>query len=245
MKKTIILTLALILLLPVVFSSIERLGTFKINDPIELVQICANCTFVNISSITAPNSSIILTDVEMTKSGVRFNYTLTPQQSLGDYQVCGHGDLDGENTVWCFSFDITTAGFKPTTAQGLIYVISLLMAIGTFTLMIFIGFNVDTKKFERDTITGKVIAVNWKKYWRVFCWGMAYAIAIWITHLIRSVAEIFLESIFISKFFEMLFKILLNLSWPLMALLFYLLVASWVMDIKNKRLINRGLTLKK
>lgn len=241
MKKTIICLTLTILLCIAVSASLEKLGTFKKGDSIELLQICATCTFINITSITAPNSTTILSGVSMDKEGAKFNYTLQSQESIGTYNVCGVGDIDGDNTAWCYTFDITAAGYKPTTAQSIIYFILLFISLICFILAIFISFNIDTEKYKRDTISGKVIAINWKRYYRIFCWGIAYGLFVWICHLARSIAEVFLESSFIAAFFKMLFYIMLSLMWPLMALLFYMLVASWIMDIKNRRLINRGL----
>ena len=40
------------------YASISSLGTFKAGLAIELVQSCYNCTYMNLTFVTAPNSTI-------------------------------------------------------------------------------------------------------------------------------------------------------------------------------------------
>lgn len=217
------------------------LKIFKSGDPIELLQTCANCSYINITMVTAPNSSIILSDVEMDKSGVRFNYTLNPQQSIGTYQVCGYGDPDGYNEIWCYGFEITITGSRPSIAQGLIFVILLLVSSMAFITMIFIAFNIDDERFNMDSITGKVIGINWKRYYKNGCIIMAYALAIWISHLGRSIAENFLNSTSLAIFFKTIFYILMGLAAPLLVMYTVMFFVSFITDKKTQKLLDRGL----
>jgi hypothetical protein len=111
-------------------SATQTLGTFKQGESINLIQTCSNCTYVNISTIQAPNSTIILNNKQMTKTGTQFNYTLSSQTLLGNYIVCGFGDLDGVITSWCYDFEITPTGNTQNTSQsiisfGLIFIMAL------------------------------------------------------------------------------------------------------------------------
>ena len=241
MNKIIIYLTLTILLCISVSSSLELLGTFKRGEPIELLQICATCTFVNITSVTSPNSSIIIEDKEMDKIGNKFNYTLNGQQSLGTYNVCGVGDLEGTNTAWCYTFEVTQTGYKPTTAQSIIYFILLAISISVFITVLIIGFNIESNKFDIDSFSGKIIRVNFKRYYRLGCWVIAYAMAIWGSHLAYEIANNFLSSNFLSTFFHMIFIILLSLATPLFIFMFAMFLASIVIDIKNKKLLIRNL----
>lgn len=71
-----------------------------------------NSTYSNISSILVEgNSSYILdTETAMNKSGTRYNYTLCETNVLGYYQIIGHNDRDGNDTVWVGKLQITPSG---------------------------------------------------------------------------------------------------------------------------------------
>ena len=120
--------------------SAENFGTFPFNKPINIIQTCTSCSYVNISSITAPNSTLLVSNVPMSKSDSKFNYTLSEQTQVGQYIVCGVGDVDGDVTDWCYVFYVTKTGTTPSTAQGIIYFILLSISVGLFILCLVIGF---------------------------------------------------------------------------------------------------------
>lgn len=86
------------------------LGTFKQYDCINLIQICDNCSYNNISSVVSPSSSILLSNVEMSSYNSQFNYTFCSTTETGIYKVNGYGDLNGVRTVWVYDFEITPSG---------------------------------------------------------------------------------------------------------------------------------------
>lgn len=111
MNKKLLLyfVITLFIIIPTLAST-DFLGTFKTDESINLIQTCASCTYNNITSVTAPDSSLVVSDVAMTKDGLYYNYTLASQDLTGTYNVCGVGDLDGTDTVWCYNFDVTYTG---------------------------------------------------------------------------------------------------------------------------------------
>lgn len=119
MRKLFSLVILTLFLISPMFAQVETLGTFKQNDCIELLQTCSNCSYNNISSIIYPNSSRIVMNVPMTKDGIEFNYSCGFSSALGGYIVNGHGDIDGQDTNWAYSYEITTNGSTQTTSQGL------------------------------------------------------------------------------------------------------------------------------
>lgn len=86
------------------------IGTFKQYECVNLIQVCSNCTFVNITGVLYPNSTLALGEDAMTQNGVFYNYTFCNTTDPGTYLVSGYGDLDGELNVWRYSFTITPAG---------------------------------------------------------------------------------------------------------------------------------------
>jgi len=113
----------------------DRYGTFEINHPINLIQTCTTCSYVNITSVLSPSSEILIQHTPMDKIGSMYNYTLASQDVIGTYVVCGVGDLDGVAEDWCYSFDVTVSGKENTSWLPLIIIVLFLTAI-FFALML-------------------------------------------------------------------------------------------------------------
>jgi hypothetical protein len=91
----------------------DLLGTYKQYSCVELVQYCGNCSFVNITSVTYPNSSIALSGpVAMTKVGTFYNYSFCNTTVIGTYRVSGTGDMNAPGVYETFNylFDINATG---------------------------------------------------------------------------------------------------------------------------------------
>ena len=107
----------LLLILPIISAEITTLGVFKQYSPIELLQICSNCTYNNVTSVLYPNSTKVTEDLNMTQIGTRYNYTLAGDYISvpGTYIVNGVGDLDGVPTVWSYTFEVNPTGTNQTS----------------------------------------------------------------------------------------------------------------------------------
>lgn len=127
--KIIYLLLLSAILLVTSISAEETYGTYQMNQPINLIQTCATCTYVNITSVMNPNSNIILQNVVMDKTGALFNYTMPSQSILGQYIICGYGDVDGEATDWCYTFNVTVSGKENTNWLPLIITVVFLTVL--------------------------------------------------------------------------------------------------------------------
>ena len=118
----------------------------QVNVETQLIQTCPDCTFVNVSSITTPNSTGSI-NLEMTKNGTTFNYSYTPDQ-IGNYFYSVVGDKDGGFQEETLCFEVTHTGGEIDTSQGIIIVglffILLLLAI-TF---LFWGNKIDYLPFK-------------------------------------------------------------------------------------------------
>ena len=97
----------LILLLPTMALGLEELGTFKTGEDITLMQTCASCTYNNITSVVAPDSTELIGEVAMVKSGTKYTYSLGSGNvtQIGTYKVHGVGDLNGVDDVWVYTFN--------------------------------------------------------------------------------------------------------------------------------------------
>lgn len=137
-----------LLMAPVLSSAVQTLGTFKQKECINLIQICSNCTYNNISSVLYPNSTNALGgEVAMTKNGIEYTYQFCNTSDLGQYIVNGHGDIDGVDTVWAYDFYITPSGFSFSESQGISSFALLISIILISGLFMFVSYKfLDTNK---------------------------------------------------------------------------------------------------
>jgi len=146
MKKILIFLLLGMFLVSMVSAEQQSLGNFEINKDIEIIQICSNdtslCSGCNISSITYPNSSRILSDVEMTKRLSDFNYTLDNSYNnlYGEYIVNGFCWTASEVEVWSYTFDVSKTGNKEISMGESIPLFIVSATLIFITLLFFMGY---------------------------------------------------------------------------------------------------------
>ena len=128
MKKEILFSIAVILLSGIALAEIESLGSVKQNDCISLPQVCPNCSWVNISSVTYPNKTMVVNEWPMTKSGITYNYIFCGNKEIGQMIINGHGDVDGLDTPFGYDYEVTSTG----KTGG--YIIPLFFMLGGFLI---------------------------------------------------------------------------------------------------------------
>lgn len=111
----------------------ESLGSFDQYSCVNIKQICANCTYVNITSITSPiNNSQVLGQVEMTQDGTEYSYEFCDTSALGQYIVNWKANPDGITTIGNFDFQIDSG-------SALLFLIIMGVAIVTLMIGFFAG----------------------------------------------------------------------------------------------------------
>jgi hypothetical protein len=132
MKKELMFIICLALMLVPMVSAVN-IGTFKLGEDVEITNYCAagTCTYINISSVKFPDSSMLYINEAMTKNGNNYAYTFNGTTTIGDYTFVTCGNPDG--VVYCDSdtFTVTPNGF---VNSPLFYIIFLLVAIGLIVL---------------------------------------------------------------------------------------------------------------
>lgn len=126
-NKLTLISLAIMFLIGIlsfelVSAEVQTLSPQKAGTCIDLPQVCSSCTYVNISSIKYPNSSITILNQAMTKNEVNYNYTICNVTDLGTYVVTTCGDIDGTFECAVYDFEVTTDGTKPTDSQGTMFI---------------------------------------------------------------------------------------------------------------------------
>jgi len=128
MKRNILIVLILFLSIGNVMA-LDTLGTFQLDNTVNLIQGCDNSTYSNITRILYPDSTFALdTEVVMTRSGDNYNYTFTNTEIIGDYLVFGHCDEDGVDEDWVYDFAITHTGDKVSLSNSIIVIVFIFLA---------------------------------------------------------------------------------------------------------------------
>ena len=108
------------------------LGVYEDGKCIELIQLCGDCTFNQLTSIIYPNTTKITLDAMMTKRGTEFNYTYCFPNKTGEYLVNGVGDLGSVNTSWAYTILLTDNGKDPAGSSVIVFF--------SFMFLIVLGF---------------------------------------------------------------------------------------------------------
>ena len=127
----------LFFLFPLVSSQEQQsIGALKQNSCIVLQQICANCTYVNITQINSPynNSALISNQLAMTKTDTVYNYSFCGTKTLGTYIANWKANPDGTTTIGNWDFTITTTGFDIPVGFQFLFIgfIFFLLSIGLY-----------------------------------------------------------------------------------------------------------------
>lgn len=130
--KWILLAIFVVVSLPMA-SAVSDLGTFKQGDCIQLYQLCDNCSYVNLTTITQPNGTVLFIGTNMTKNGVDYNYTLCQTTLVGEYLYNVCGDKDNVFTCENIGFNITPSG---TEGNDSYYILVFALVYG----IAFVGF---------------------------------------------------------------------------------------------------------
>ena len=156
-KCIIFLLILSMFFIPSIFAASEStLGIFEVSTDIELLQICSNetalCDICNISSIKYPNSSILLSNLEMTRRVADFNYTInsTYISKIGTYTVNGFCEAGNELKVFSYVFEVTVNGNEKPTGIVIVFFtflfticVASLLALLLYNIFRFIEWNFD------------------------------------------------------------------------------------------------------
>jgi len=231
--------LILILCLPSIQAEQESLGSFQVNECVELKQICASCTFVNVSQVLYPNSSVALDNSVMVKDGSVYTKEFCNTSVIGQYIVNGLGDVDGTDTVFAYDFQITPNGFILSTSQGIVYIVFALMAGGLFIICLWGGIKIPYKNPRNNE--GNIIGINDLKYVKIFLLSISYLLLLFIVGIMRSILANFLFFDNASRLFEWVYWSMLYSLFPIFVVTIIVFFFQWLGDKKLLDTLQRGL----
>ena len=141
--RKLLTILMFVMMIGLVSASFTSLGTFKQDDQVTIRQLCASCSYNNITSIVYPNGTLALNETAMYTSGVEYLYVFNDSTAEGEYKVNGFGDLEGTQTVWGYSFEVTGTGSPVNDNYPFVLGLIILVTFGISIMFIYL-----TEKME-------------------------------------------------------------------------------------------------
>ncbi len=241
-KKILLATFCTVLLIGLIGigSSLtsSSLGTFPLNSSVELYQNCENCTFVNISSVKLPNSTIFLFNRNMVKSAQDYTFLFNTTDLLGEYFYSVCGDKDGDLECEDIQFFITKTGFEETTSNSILHFILIIFVSFIFIFALWGAVRLPWVNIREEGVG--VISINKLKYFKIMLFFLSYVLFVWLMNLLLSISNNFNVLSQYNKFFTVLFNILNAMAYPLFVLMLVIFFIVVVRDSKIKKLIEEG-----
>lgn len=239
MNKAIMFMLVLVFSLYFTTGLIDLGNEFKKNECIELAQTCDNCTWVNLSSVTYPNSTIYYINSGMTKVATRYNYTFCSTSALGDYKFSVLGDKDGINSTEEGMFSVTYMGDSLDTSKSLMYL--GLLGILIFFFVLIIWFTGKLPDSETRSEEGELISISNLKYVGSILLFVDWMILVAIFYITSNLAFAYLGEVMFAKILFTLFRVCFGLTLPIVIVWFIWIFYQIFKDKKLKRMMEKGL----
>ena len=148
-KLTFIAMLLLVTTCLVVSASQTDIGTKKSNDCIDLIQSCADCTYVNFTSYTMPNGTRNVVEWVGVKDSTSFTYNncnITSQ--LGTWIIDGHGDVGSLDTVFTYTYDVTPTGNPTPEGMPMFQMGVLIVIFGVACFLLYLSITMNEIGFK-------------------------------------------------------------------------------------------------
>ena len=236
--KKLFFLLIIALIIPLALAQ-DNLGNFEQNKNISLSIICDNCTAVNITTITFPNSTIRNVSTQMDKNVNSYNYSFGSTSALGNYFYTTCGDPNGIVTCESVSFEVTTIGSNVTTGQSLLYVIALIGMFGLFGLSLWGAIKLPFGNWKNPE--GHIIGINDLKYLKIFCIVISYIILMFIFAILKRVTEVFLFWNGAYRLFNWAYWIMFSFMFPLIIISIIFTIILFLTSQRLKKALTRGL----
>jgi hypothetical protein len=240
----LVFLLAFAFILPLINAEVNEYAPVKQNDCIEIKQVCASCSYVNIT-VSYPNSTRAVTNIAMTSVGSgNWIYNFCDTSLLGRYDVTGEGDISGTPTGFdVLYFEVTQTGRQLNQSKSILYVLVWIICFLIMIGLIYLGINIPYSN-KRDEMSGYILAVNNIKYLKMLFLALAYVVAVFISYLNWMISYSYLDMEFLSNILRFVFTFMAVLTLPLFILYTYLNIANLIRDSQIGDALLRGLRIK-
>lgn len=198
----------IILSLWLLFLMLSLASAAQLYKPYDLAVSCSSfdCSKMNVT-ILYPNSSSFINNQPMTNNIYYANYTLTPSVN-GEYI---YFYSDGTNSSKS-SFIVTTTGNELNTSQIILYVFTGAILLFLFLLSLYGGINLPYMNQRNND--EEVIQINYKKYLKIFCWGLSYMFFLAIIFMSYNLIYAYSQWENLAVFFGYIYRLFFIMALP-------------------------------
>ncbi len=237
MNKNIkgIFVLFLILIVVTNVSALDVLKPASFNESYTIIQVCASCTFINITVSTS--GGIIESNKEMVNNGSgNWIYVITPTVS-SRHDVTGVGDKDGIDSAFATFFEVTPSGKVASTGDAILYSLFTLISFFWICLLSFFIFAIPSSNEKDDSgFENKPIKI---KYFRVLLIFLLWPSLIILLNFLNGLAVNFTALSMFAGTLGFFFEMMLRLTWPFTVLIIVWIVVMLVHDTNVNKQIDR------
>lgn len=241
-KVLLILGMLLLVAMPLISAQENNQYIYKVNEEMNVTVVCQNNGFCDNSSecyanIQSPTGDYLYQNELMDFSPAYYYLNLTPEET-GEYSVTGYCLSDGLYGVIDYNFEITKSGKGFSDSESTAY----LIVLGALIIFFFVsGYGAVTLKWKnKRNDRDEIIGVNDLKYVKFFLIYLSYFILIWIANIMITISNNYIHLGVAMKFFEVMFMLLTNLTYPIVILGVIFVVIQAVKDFKINKLLSRG-----
>lgn len=212
-------------------TALDSMGTFKEGQQIRITQICYDSTYITLTSVSFPNSTLAINQTNMSNAGNgEFYYIFTNTSTIGRYDV--RGISDGCDNTFSFYFDVTKNGDKIETGTSLIYFLVTLFAFGIFFIITWLFLNINGENPKDET---GYLGINYRKYIKTALFPLVYVSFLWFFNFIIGLSNNYLGLTLYANTLNFLFLILAKLVYPIIAVTFIIEIVLMVKDNNIKK----------
>ncbi len=214
-----IFILFLLLIVTTNVSALDILKPATLNESYTIIQVCASCTYVNIT--VSISSGILQSNIEMIDNGSgNWIHTMIPTVS-SRHDVTGKGDKDGIDSAFATYFEVTPSGKIASTGDSILYTLFTIISFGWICLLSFFILTMPSGNEKDDSgFEGKVIKI---KYFRVVLIFLLWPSFIILLNFLNGLANNFTNLSMFAGTLGFLFETMLRLSWP-----FTIIIIAWI-----------------
>lgn len=240
LKRGILLATLIFLIL--VLANVEaqtqqKLGEFQEGQCINLKQTCSNCTFVNITRVSYPNSTdAIKGNFVMDKVGSVYNYTFCETPDTGEYIVDWIADPDDITTAGNYDFTICNEGGCLDFDEALIYIFVSIGIFLLFLICLYASLNIPYRNIFNDK-GSMIIKITKSKYLKLLFILITLPLFLWFINILVALSTNFLDLDLFSGFFKFIFISLNSLVLPYSIVVMVIFFFEIIRDINYMKLI--------
>lgn len=240
MRKILFLIIAMILLMGIVSAGKESLEAINPGETARIVQTCPDATYVNISSVAYPNSSVAVENVSMIPKGNgEWYYYFNLTQVRGRYDI--RGISNGCEEAFIFYLPV---GKESSVGESILYILLMTVMLLTLSALIYLSF---TLKFSNEKSISQtngdifVTKVTKTKYIKLGCILFSYGLLLWNLNMLSGILVNFISLQGLARMVTNTYMFFNFLSRPvLIFILILVLINIWRDLIFNKEILKFG-----